>query len=117
MSKTTTALLAILLLAGCQAPKTLYYWGNYEAITYLSYVKPEKATLQIQMEKLQEDVRQAAKAHLPVNPGLHAQLGYLYAQLGQLDSAREEFELEKSLFPESAPFIDQMLQRIKRPTS
>ena len=104
------------LLAGCQAPvRPLYYWGHYEALTYQSYEKADKATADIQVQLLEEDVQKAAAVNLPVNPGLHAQLGFMYAQLGKADLARREFELEKTLFPESAVFMDRLLNPAKTP--
>lgn len=105
--------LLALLLGGCQTARPLYYWGHYEGEAYLGYSKPGKVTPDQQILDLQEDVQKAAAANLPVHPGLHAQLGYLYAQQGKQDQARKEFELEKSLFPESTAFIDRLLNPSK----
>ena len=103
-------------LAGCQtAVRPLYYWGHYDALTYQSYVKPDKATAEIQIQLLEEDIQKAAAANLSVHPGLHAQLGLMYSQLGKADHARQEFELEKSLFPESATLMDRLLNPVKTP--
>jgi len=102
-------------LAGCQTARPLYYWGHYEGETYLNYSKPGKVTAEQQILDLQEDVQKAAAANLPVHPGLHAHLGYLYAQQFKPDLAHKEFELEKSLFPESAAFIDRVLHSSKSP--
>jgi hypothetical protein len=104
-------LLAGALLSGCQTQRSLYHWGNYEAVAYLSYSKPDKATLEMQLEKLQEDVAkaQASAAH----PGLHAQLGYVYFQLGRVDDAIGQFGIEKTLFPESSVFMDRMIEKAK----
>lgn len=105
----------VLLLAGCQTARPLYYWGHYEPLTYQSYANPGKATPEIQIAQLEEDIQKAAAAHLPVSPGLHAHLGYLYYQLGKLDLAQREFETEKTLFPESGPFIDRLLKQPQTP--
>ena len=106
-------LLGAFLLSGCQSARPLYYWGNYENVTYLGYSKPDKATLEFQLQQLQEDVAKAAATHATPNPGLHAQLGYVSYQLGRVDDALREFETEKSIFPESAPFMDRMIARTK----
>ncbi len=105
--------LLTLLLAGCQTARPLYYWGHYESLIYQGYAKPGKAPPELQVERLQEDVQKAAAANLPVHPGLHAYLGYLYYQMGKLDLAEKEFAMEKTLFPESAAFIDHMLNKPK----
>lgn len=102
-----------LLLAGCQTTRPLYYWGNYEKVLYLTYAKPDKATLELQREKLQEDVQQAEGRGLLTPPGLHAQLGYVYYQMGDVREAVTEFGLEKLLFPESAVFMDRMIEKAK----
>ncbi len=105
--------LAVLLLSGCQTVRPLYYWGNYENLLYLSYAKPDKAALQVQLEKLEEDVNKSAATSSAAHPGLHAQLGYVYFQLGRVDDAAREFEREKTLFPESTPFMDRMIAKAK----
>lgn len=107
----------ILLLAGCQVARPLYYWGQYEGTLYQSYANPGKISPDEQILKLHEDITKAAAAGLPANPGLHAQLGYLYLAKGQIEAAQKEFETEKTLFPESAVLMDGMLQKMKAPAA
>lgn len=104
---------AALVLAGCQTQRPLYYWGNYETINYLAYAKPEKATLDEQRDRLEEDLTKAKGRNLAAHPGLHAQLGYVYFQLGRIDDSIREFAAEKALFPESAVFMDRMIEKAK----
>jgi hypothetical protein len=114
----TLLLLAAVLLTGCQTARPLYYWGNYEPTLYLAYRSPEQAGPAVQAGKLEQDLAKAAAANLQPNPGLHAQLGYAYYQLGRIDAAQKEFAAEKALFPESAVFIDRMLAKLEgKPTS
>lgn len=103
----------VLTFVGCQSQRQLYYWGNYEAVNYLGYSKPEKATLEIQREKLEEDVEKAKGHNLAAHPGLHAQLGYIYYQLGRFDEAIRAFTAEKTQFPESTTFMDRMIEKTK----
>jgi hypothetical protein len=108
----TYAVLCVFLLsAGCQTARPLYYWGHYEPMTYQSYSAPQKAQPERQIEWLLDDEQEAASANLPVHPGFHAHLGYLYTQVGKFDLAQKEFEMEKRLFPESAQFMDRILNR------
>jgi hypothetical protein len=102
-----------LAVAGCQTQRPLYYWGNYEAIGYLGYSKPGKVPLEMQREKHEEDIEKAKGHNLAANPGLHAQLGYVYYQLNRPDDAIREFTAEKLLFPESAVFMDRMIEKTK----
>jgi hypothetical protein len=108
--------LGALLLGGCgTAVKPLYYWGNYENQLYQTYKNPEKASPAEQVAKLEEDLAKAAAQNLPPNPGLHAQLGFAYYQLGRTDEAQKHFATEKALFPESTVFIDRMLAKLQNP--
>lgn len=106
------AVMALAFLAGCQTARPLYYWGNYEGSLYQAYNHPEKMPPEEQIAKLQEDLSKGAAAGLKANPGLHAQLGYLYLHKGDVESARKEFETEKALFPESAVLMDRLIQKL-----
>jgi len=43
-------------------------------------------------------------------PGFHAHLGYLYGEMGRNDLMQQQFVLEKELYPESATYIDFLIQ-------
>ncbi len=111
MTRALLGLAGIVLLAGCQTARPLYYWGHYEPLAYQSYAAPQKAPPEKQIEALLEDEQKAAAANLPLHPGFHAHLGYLYYQVGKYDLGRKEFEAEKQLFPESAQLMDRMLKQ------
>lgn len=93
-----------LLFAGCAKQKTLYYWGDYQSNLY-DYYKVDKTSIEEQISSLQSIIEKAKSFGMSVPPGLHAQLGLLYAQTGQKTDALKQFETEKQLFPESAHFI------------
>jgi hypothetical protein len=101
------------LLAGCAAP-TLYSYGQYEELIYASYAAPGKVSPEMQVEKLEQDYQKARAANKRMCPGWHAQLGYLYFQLGKMDQAHQEFLTEKAEFPESAVFMDRLLANLKK---
>jgi hypothetical protein len=102
-----------ILLPGCST--TLYSWGHYEERIYASYVSPGTTSLEAQAAELERDGEKARAEHKRMPPGFHAQLGYLYAQLGKLDQARRELEAERAEFPESAVFVDRVLASLKKP--
>jgi hypothetical protein len=102
------------LLSGCATP-TLYTYGQYEDLIYASYAAPGKVSPEMQVEKLEQDYQKARAANKRMCPGWHAQLGYLYFQLGKLDQAHQEFLTEKSEFPEAAVFMDRLLAKFKQP--
>jgi len=102
------------VVTGCETTKPLYHWGSYPALTYLQYTKPDKATAEFQIEKLNEDLEKAAAKNLDVPPGLHAHLGYIYLQSGRIDEGMEHLQIEKRRFPESAQMIDGMIENLSR---
>ena len=116
MSRACWICASIALLAGCATkPQPLYYWGHYEELIYTWYAYPGKVTPEMAVEHLEQDYQKARAANLPAPPGFHAQLGYLYYQLGKFDQARQEFNTEKAHFPEATVFMDRLLARLDKP--
>ncbi len=99
---------------GCASQSTLYSWGRYEDLIYQSYAKPGAVPPEKQIEALEADYQKARSANKRVPPGWHAQLGYLYFQIGKLDQAQQEFKTEKAEFPESAVYMDRLLARMEK---
>jgi hypothetical protein len=106
---------AAILLSGCAAnrPQPLYQWTGYQPAVY-DYLKGEKAPQQQieALEKALQDIR--GQGHTPP-PGFHAQLGMLYASVGNDTQAMQEFEAEKQLFPESSTYMDFLMKKPKQP--
>ena len=101
------------VLSGCAARPTLYTWGSYEEVIYVSYAAPGSLPPESQVEALEKDYQQARAKNKRMPPGWHAHLGYLYYQLGKTDQARQELQTEKAEFPESAIFMDRLLANLK----
>lgn len=101
----------LLLLAGCstKADKSLYNWDNYQTTVY-QYYQGDKVGPEEQIASLKESIEKSRATNKAVPPGLHAQLGLLYANTGHTDLALQEFNTEKSLFPESATYMDFLLK-------
>jgi len=106
-------LFLILLLLGLSscASQTIYYWGHYQELLYDQYSTPGKATPEVQVLKLEEDIEKARSKNKPLPPGFYAQLGYQYLQMGRTDDAKASFESEKQQFPESAVLMDRFLKK------
>lgn len=106
----TTLLGGALLAAGCANQQTLYDWGGYQQQVYEHFegddTSPDKqiSVLEADLQKIQ------AKGAMPP-PGYHAHLGLLYLEVGKNDQAVSEFKTEKTLFPESAHYIDFLLAK------
>ncbi|MFK0090919.1 DUF4810 domain-containing protein [Pseudomonas sp. NPDC090755] len=106
----TAVLLGSLVLAGCSTPRTLYQWEGYQEQVH-EYFKGESKEAQLQA--LEADLQKIKAKNGAVPPGYHAQLGLLYSSLGKGDQMAREFEAEKALFPESAPYMDFLLKNTR----
>jgi len=104
-------LAASTLLAGCAAPKTLYQWEGYEPQVY-EYFKGEEPK-EAQAEALERDLQKIRSTGKAVPPGYHAHLGLLYLSMGKDDQMVQQFNTEKSLFPESGTYMDFLLKNAK----
>ena len=119
MTGALRALLAFAVLAwanGCvTAPPSRYAWGSYEELIYVAAAKPGTLPPEAQVEQMQKDRETARGANQKLPPGWHAQLSYLYYQIGRADLAREELLAEKSEFPESTVLVDRLLGNLGTP--
>ena len=102
------------LLSGCGTwssnDRDIYSWGSYEKQIY-SYLDGEnRDSLLLQFQRELEVIKSSNKK---APPGFFAHLGLLYAETGQEAEAFSCFIIEKSLFPEAAPFMDFLLRRQK----
>ena len=98
------------LLTACAAPREpLYYWGNFPAQQY-AYLQggqgPEEGIQAL--EKTREEAKAQGK---PLPPGFQAHLGLLYGQMGRTDLFEQYLAAEKQQYPESAVYIDFLLQK------
>ncbi len=105
-------LFATLLLAGCKTTKPIYYYGEYPQAVY-SYLKADETSASEQIGMLEMVIEKAANEGLLVAPGIHAQLGLLYFETGNSEQGLGQFEQEKLLFPESAIFLNYLLNNIQ----
>jgi hypothetical protein len=99
------------LLAGCAGPQTLYQWEGYEPQVY-EYFKGEEPK-EAQAEALERDLQKIRSTGKAVPPGYHAHLGLLYLSMGKDDQMVQQFNTEKTLFPESGTYMDFLLKNAK----
>ena len=113
MSRALAAALVVLSLALAGCGSTSYYeWGRYEDSVYQVTVRPGGFDLQAEIDSLEQQLEKTAAKQRPVPPGLHAHVGFLHSIAGNLDAARSHFVEEKTLYPESAKFMDGLLARM-----
>ncbi|MGY4524975.1 DUF4810 domain-containing protein [Pseudomonas sp. TE21394] len=103
--------LGSILLAGCIAPKPLYQWESYQPQVY-GYLKGDSKEEQV--TALERDLEKIKAKNGAVPPGYHAQLGLLYSSLGKDDQMIQQFRTEKALFPESATYMDFLMNNASK---
>lgn len=106
---------AALILTGCATRQPpLYGWGNYQQQVYQYLKEDGSKSNEEQLLALQESAQKSSSKGEKSPPGYHAHLGLLYANAGKDDMVVQEFETEKTLFPESTPYMDFLLRKIKK---
>ena len=109
-----TVLAATLLMAsGCASRPQLYYWGAYEDVLNSYYTEPGSMQAERQIELLTREIEQANNHKEHVAPGVYAQLGLAYADLGNVQASEAAFNREAELFPEAKPMLDAMMKRAR----
>lgn len=91
------------------APTSRFEWGGYEQGLYAYSQNPENRA--VYKTSLEQAIARG-KARDAVAPGLYAELGYLYLEEGDAASAILNFQQERALFPESAAFMDSVIQKL-----
>lgn len=109
---------ATALLTACAAkgPGPLYLWEafprqQYDALLREGYSPDE----QIHLLEAHAEKARAAGAALP--PGFRAHLGMLHLGAGHIDQTRALWLAEKTAFPESAGYMDQLLKKLDVPAA
>ncbi|WP_370680273.1 DUF4810 domain-containing protein [Comamonas sp. GB3 AK4-5] len=112
--RTGAALALAGLLVGCvAAPKPLYSWNGYQTQVY-SYLKNDAPAAEEQILELEKGVQQTASKGAQLPPGYQAHLGLLYLNTGRTDQALAAWAQEKKQFPESAQYIDYLVNNMKK---
>ena len=101
---------ATIMMSGCKTTEPMYHYGNYSEAVY-SYFKADETPVSQQIIILEDVIAQARGKGKPVAPGVHAHLGMLYFESGNNNQGINHFEQEKALFPESAAYIDFLINQ------
>jgi len=112
VARSLGALTALLVFAGCaQRTPPLYMWETFPRQQYEVLVRAG-GSVDEQILKLETHAEKAKAASAALPPGFRAHLGMLYLNAGNADKAREFWLAEKQSFPESSPYMDQLLKRL-----
>ncbi len=105
------------VLAGCVHPPRppLYLWENFPRQQYDTLLRTDGGVDTEQITQLQAQAEKARAANAALPPGFRAHLGMLQLNAGNPAEARQLWVAEKTAFPESTPYIDQLLRRLDPP--
>ena len=102
-----------LLLSACvKPPASLYMWESFPRQQYETLLG-EGTSANDQIQALEAHAAKARGENAALPPGFRAHLGMLYMGAGNVDRARELWIGEKEAFPESTPYMDQLLKRLQ----
>ena len=108
-----TALALAAALTGCATkPQTLYSWNSYGDHVY-SYLKSE-ASPEEQILAMEKGIQLASAKQQTLPPGYYVHLGLMYLNTGRSDQALNAWNHEKQVFPESVPYIDYLINNMKK---
>ncbi|WP_286830894.1 MULTISPECIES: DUF4810 domain-containing protein [Kordiimonas] len=109
MQKGVLALALVSTLAAC-GPETMYQWEGYD-YALLKHYKDGTASDELALS-LQEIIEKIERKDGQVPPGLYADYGYALYDSGNVDEAMVYFAKERDAWPESAPFMTSVIDRL-----
>ena len=109
----------IALLEACAQkgpPPLLYMWETFPRMQYDTLLRAGVSPLE-QVGAMEAHAEKARAAGAALPPGFRAHLGMLKLSAGDPDQARQLWQGEKAAFPESSPYMDQLLERLDAPVA
>ncbi|MEG0253030.1 MAG: DUF4810 domain-containing protein [Muribaculaceae bacterium] len=106
----------IFALSACNSTSTtpLYSWNNYENDSYHYYKNQTPKSVESLMKTYEEMIKTPRGSRKVVAPGIYAEYGYLLIQNGKVDEGITMFKNEKHLYPESAAFMDRLINKFQK---
>jgi hypothetical protein len=106
----------LLVLAGCaDAPKTLYMWDTFPRQQYETLLHEGTTSPEAQIKTMEQHAEKARAAGAALPPGFRAHLALMHLTVGNFSAAKQMLQAEKTAFPESTPYMDQLLKRLNAP--
>ena len=103
-----------LLVSGCAVPEP-YVMGKYQHNLFLYY--GGKLDDEEFLQTLLASENEANEKGIPLAPGLYAEIGTLYLNKGDRDKAMEYYTKEGQTWKQGKPFMDTLIQNLKKITA
>ncbi|MBN4078323.1 DUF4810 domain-containing protein [Nitrospina gracilis] len=98
-------ILSLLFISSCA--QTHYSWNGYDQALYDHYQSPGERAQYVETLKV---IVQKAEESGKIPPGLYAEYGYTFYEVGSYQQAVLYFQREASLWPESRYFMNKMIR-------
>lgn len=102
-----------LFLSACESTR-LYQWGGYEEKLHRYYSAPQSRTNIIQ--NMEQHVLNLEAKSLPVAPGLYAEIGTFYLEMGDELRAVDFYKKEAAAWPESQALMQLLIKNLESRT-
>ena len=97
--------LPLLLFSSCA--QTHYSWNGYDQALYDHYKSPAEREQYIETLRV---IILSAEESGKIPPGLYAEYGYTFYEVGNYQQAIQYFQREADLWPESRYFMNKMIR-------
>lgn len=113
MIKAFSVALCCLMLAACNSKSPYMYWGNYSQSLYDYKKEPTPETRANHAEQLEHIIERSDSLKITPPPGVCAELGKLYIDMGQQAKGIAMLNKEVELYPEAQPLMTMVLKQVK----
>lgn len=108
--KLVFGVLLIIFASGCATvSQSKLYWGNYSKTLYQVKTNPGDESNKAHESELMSIVEKSRDMNLKVPPGVYAELGIYASGRGDKSSAKNYFQLEQEVYPESSVLMSRAL--------
>ena len=114
MNRSVAGVLALAATAAACASPTHWWWGSYDESIAAMYSTGTGFDAAAMVDKLAREVDEAEHRGERIGPGIRAHVGFLLCEAGNTTRGLALLDAEKAAFPESAPFLDGVLARMRR---
>ncbi len=114
MKKILLVMSVALCFASCTTQKPLYTWDKYNTTSYNYLKNGDEKSVQQLIETYQKIIEKQKGSRGVVPPGIYADYGFILLQADMTKEAKEMFQREIALYPESKVFIDRILKMFEK---
>ncbi len=112
LSSLAVIIVSAIITLGCAAPK-MYYWEDYSKSLYNYKKTPSDETMARHKQGLLKIIEVSQQNNMRVPPGVCCEYAYILMKDGKNEEALKYLIMEEQSYPESAPFIKLLKNKIE----